>query len=302
MSKIIFLGTPSFAVPIIEKILNNNINILAVFTQPPRKSNRGQKKLKSPVHLFAEKNNLEVRTPIKIYEDYNFINNLNFDLGIVVAYGQIIPKKVINTCKFGFINVHASLLPKYRGAAPIQRSIINSEKTTGISIMKLSENLDAGPICNKYEVEINKNDNFLSLSNKLSYLAKNKIIENINSILSGNAIFKEQKHENATFAKKISKIEGKINWKEDAKKIFAKVNGLNPSPGVWFEFENKRYKILKSEVSNLFGTPGTVLDNIFTVACAVGSLRIIEIQKEGKKSQNSKEFLIGSKIKKGSKL
>ena len=302
MTKIAFLGTSLFSVPILNRIIKRKIDILTVFTQPPNKSKRGQKILKSPVHTFSDSNGLNVRTPKNIDKDYKFINDNNLDLGIVVSYGQLIPKNIIDKFKFGLLNVHASLLPKYRGAAPIQRSIINSEKITGISIMKVNEKLDNGPVCNQYQIKIDKNDNYLSLSKKLSHLGADKIVENIKLVLSNKAIFIKQNHSEATYAKKIIKSEGKIQWNENAKKICAKVNGLYPSPGAWFEFKNERYKILKSETSLLNGKPGEVLDNILTVGCGINSIRILELQKQGKKPQKTKDFLLGSKIKLGSFL
>ena len=215
MNKVIFLGTPDFAVPVLQTLINNNINIKTVFTQPAKKSNRGQKIFKSPVHLFAEKYNLIIKTPKNIENEENYIKSMDIDLGIVVAYGQIIPENVLNSCKLGFINVHASLLPKYRGAAPIQRSLINLEKFTGISFMKINKTLDSGPICNQYKIKIEDKDNYKTLMLKLGNLSADKIIENLNLVFSKKANFKKQNHKDATYAKKINKSEGKINWNDN---------------------------------------------------------------------------------------
>lgn len=302
MNKIIFLGTPGFAVPILDKIKKNKYEIISVFTQPPKKSSRGQKVLKSAVQLYAENFKLDVKTPENIKNEENFIKDSKIDLGIVVAYGQIIPKKILNSCKYGFINIHASLLPKYRGAAPIQRSLINLDKFTGISIMKINSKLDSGPVCNQYKIPIGNNDNLKTLSEKLSQLGANNIIRNIELICSENAKFKEQDHSIASYANKIQKQEGKINWNENAKNIIGKINGLFPNPGVWFEFQKERYKILKSEFSEVSGKPGEVLDDILTVGCGNHSIKIKEIQKQGKKIQKTLDFLRGNKIKKGSLL
>jgi len=299
MHKIIFLGTPNFAVPILDRIVKNELEIICVFTQPPKRSNRGQKILKSPVHNYAEKLNLKIKTPENIKQEENFIKTAKFDLGIVVAYGQIIPVSILESCKYGFINIHASLLPKYRGAAPIQRSLINLEKFTGISFMKLNNVLDSGPICNQYKIPINKNDNSETLSKKLSELSADKIIHNIKLILSNKATFLDQMHNEASYAEKINKKEGKIDWSESAQNILGKINGLFPYPGAWFEFKNERYKIVKSELSKLTGKPGEVLDDLLTVGCGKNSIKILEIQKQGKKIQNTGSFLLGNKIKKG---
>ena len=298
MSKIVFMGTPQFAVPILKKI-NQKYKINCVFTLPPSKSNRGQKFTKSPIHICAEELNLEIKTPKKIDEEYKYLKELNLDLVIVVAYGQLISKKILDLSKKGFLNIHASLLPKWRGAAPIQRSILNNEKKTGISFMKIDEKLDSGPVCNKYTIDILDQDNAEILSEKLSYLSTEKILENMQKVLDGEAIFKEQDQAKATYAKKIQKIEGKIDWNNSARKIIAQINGLYPKPGAWFELNNKRYKILKAKINKQSATIGEVIDEQMTIACGENSINIIEIQKEGKNPQLIKEFLLGNKVRKG---
>ena len=302
MTNIIFLGTSEFAVPILKKIVKSGIKVSMVFSQPPRKSKRGQKINKSPIHKTSDELNLKISTPNKIIEDFELIQSLNVDIAIVVAYGQIITEGLLNLSKFGFINVHSSLLPKYRGAAPIQRCLINSEKYTGISIMKINSKLDSGPVCNKYKIAIKKNENYLSLSKRLSELGAEKIIENITNILQSKLEFKDQDHQSATYAKKITKSEGKINWNFQASKIQASINGLYPSPGAWFEFNNERYKILKSKVLYIQGEPGMVIDDQLVVGCGKNSLQIIELQRQGRKPQMTNQFLLGSKIGKNSIL
>ena len=298
MSNIVFLGTPQFAEPILKKI-NQKYKINCVFTQPPSKSNRGQKFTKSPIHTCAEELNLEIKTPKKIDEEFEYLKELNLDLVIVVAYGQLISKKILDLSKKGFLNIHASLLPKWRGAAPIQRSILNNEKITCISFMKINEKLDSGPICSKYKLEISDQDNTEILSEKLSNLSAKKIFENVQKILKDEAIFEDQNEAQATYAKKIKKNEGKINWKEDAYIILAKVNGLYPKPGCWFNFENNRYKILKAVLSGQNKKPGEILDEKLTISCGSKSIKVIKIQREGKKPQSVEDFLLGSKLKKG---
>ena len=201
--------------------------------------------------------------------------------------------------KKGFLNIHASLLPKWRGAAPIQRSILNSETKTGISFMKIDEKLDSGAVCNKYSIDILDQDNTETLSEKLSYLSTEKILENVQKVLEGEAKFKEQDHAKATYAKKIQKVEGKLDWNNSARKIIAQINGLYPKPGAWFELNNKRYKILKAKINKQSGKIGEVIDEQMTIACGENSINIIEIQKEGKNPQLIKEFLLGNKVRKG---
>ena len=299
------MGTPMFAVPILKSLYQNGYNISCVYTQPPQKSKRGQKINKSPIQGISETLNLEYRTPpvINNEEEYNFLNSLDADLAIVVAYGQIIPKKFLSLTKTGFINIHASLLPKWRGAAPIQRSIMNLDQETGISIMRIAEKLDTGPVCNNYKIQLNENLNALEISEKLSNLAAEKILDNVDDILEDKANFVEQDHLNATYASKIQKTEGQINWDENAEKIIGKINGLYPSPGAFFMFNGERYKILKAQVGRAQGTPGSVLSDNLEIACGNNqSIVIKEIQRQGKRPQNIGEFIQGSQIKKGSNI
>ena len=299
------MGTPMFAVPILKSLYQNGYNISCVYTQPPQKSKRGQKINKSPIQGISETLNLEYRTPpvLNNEEEYNFLNSLDADLAIVVAYGQIIPKKFLSLTKTGFINIHASLLPKWRGAAPIQRSIMNLDQETGISIMRIAEKLDTGPVCNNYKIQLNENLNALEISEKLSNLAAEKILDNVDDILEDKANFVEQDHLNATYASKIQKTEGQINWDENAEKIIGKINGLYPSPGAFFIFNGERYKILKAQIGRAQGNPGSVLSDNLEIACGNNqSIIIKEIQRQGKRPQNIGEFIQGSQIKKGSKI
>jgi len=302
--KIIFMGTPLFAVPILKSLYQNGYQISVVFTQPPQKSQRGQKINKSAIQGISETLNLNFRCPQTLKdnnEEYEFIKNLEADLAIVVAYGQIIPKKFLDLTKKGFINIHGSILPKWRGAAPIQRSIINLDEETGISIMKIEEELDSGPISNIYKIKLDKNENAQEISEKLSLLAAEKIADNVDEILDGKAKFFDQDHTKATYAKKLNKTEGKINWNENALNIIGKINGLFPSPGAFFNFNGERYKVLKAEIGSGIGATGEVLSEKLEIACGNNqSIKVIEIQRQGKRSQKVGEFMLGSQIKKGS--
>jgi len=304
-NKIVFMGTPMFAVPILKSLYQNGYPISVVYTQPPRKSKRGQKINKSPIQGLSETLNLEFRTPKLIKnnkEEYDYLKKLDADIGIVVAYGQILPAEILNLTKKGFINIHASLLPTWRGPAPIQRSIMNLDKKTGISIMKISEKLDTGPLCNSYSLDILKNENAESLSDRLSLLAAEKILDNIDLILEDSAVFIDQETSKATYANKIIKSEGRIDWKNSAEVIIGKINGLYPSPGAWFIFKGERYKVLEAEITNTTGEPGIVLNDNLEIGCNNKSVKILNIQREGKKPQKVIEFMLGSKIKKGSNL
>ena len=306
LKKIVFMGTPFFAVPILKSLYQNGYSVSVVYTQPPQKSKRGQKINKSPIQGISETLKIEYRTPISLKnnkEEYNYLKKLNADIAIVVAYGKIIPKEYLSLVKKGFINIHASLLPKWRGAAPIQRSIMHLEKETGVSIMRIVEKLDTGPVCNSYKIDIMSDDNSEIIAEKLSLLAAEKILDNIDEILEDKIEFKEQNHNEATYAAKIEKTEGQINWRETAESIIGKINGLYPSPGAFFIYNGERYKILKARLSLGNGNVGEVLDNLLEISCGnKKSVKILEIQRQGKRPQNISEFMLGSQIKKGSNL
>jgi len=300
------MGTPLFAVPILKSLYQNGYSVSVVYTQPPQKSQRGQKINKSPIQGMSETLKIEYRTPSSLKnnkEEYNYLKELNADIAIVVAYGQIIPLEYLSLVKKGFINIHASLLPKWRGAAPIQRSIMNLEKETGVSIMKIGEKLDTGPVCNSYKIEIMDNDNAEIISERLSALAAEKILDNIDEILEDKIEFREQNHNEATYANKIEKTEGQIKWSETAENIIGKINGLYPSPGAFFIHKGERYKILKADLASSTGENGEVLNNYLEISCGnKKSIKVLEIQRQGKRPQNINEFMLGSQIKKGSNL
>ena len=302
--RIVFMGTPEFSVSALKSLVNSNHKVLAVYSQPANKAHRGQKIIPSSVEMFAKKCSLHLRTPVILDndEEYNFLKSLKPDIVIVIAYGKIIPKRFLNLSKYGFINVHASLLPKWRGAAPIQRSIMNLDNQTGVSIMKIVEELDAGPVMHQDKIQINEKIDTLTLSKVLSKLGANSILNAINKIEKGEARFKEQNHSEATYAKKISKEEGRINWNQSAKKVLAKINGLNPNPGAWFQYKNERFKVWKAEIVNKNSDTGKIIDDQLTIACDEQSIKILEIQKEGKSRQLTDQFLLGNKIKYGESI
>ena len=302
--KIVFMGTPEFSVPTLKLLLKSEHRILVVYSQPPTKAHRGQKISSSSVENFAKKKALNVRTPLTLDsdEEYDFMKNLKPDIVVVIAYGKIIPKRFLNLAKYGFINVHASLLPKWRGAAPIQRSIMSLDSETGISVMRVVEELDAGPVMYQAKIVINENTDTQTLTQVLSQLGAKALLDSINKIENGKAKFKEQNHNQATYAKKISKAEGKIEWNESAKKVLAKINGLNPNPGAWFEYKNERYKVWKAEIVNKSGKIGTILNDQLIVSCKDQAVQILEIQKEGKSRQTTEQFLLGNKINQGENI
>ena len=299
------MGTPIFSVPILKNIYQNGYEVSAVYTQPPRKSSRGQKFEKSPIHSFAETINYDVRTPNQLKnnkDEYEYFKNLDLDMVIVVAYGIIIPKEFLSLSKNGFINLHASILPQWRGAAPIQRAIMRQDTKTGISVMRINEKLDEGDISHIFNINIEENENAESLSEKLSTLASEKISEVIDSILDKEVNFIPQDHSRATYAEKIKKTEGLIDWNDKAKNIIGKINGLYPYPGGYFIYKGERFKILKAQRGFKKDQPGKVISNDLEISCGENSIKILEIQREGKKPQKINEFILGSQIEKGTNL
>jgi len=302
--KVVFMGTPEFSVPSLQALIKNKFDILSVYTQPPARAKRGQKIEATPIEKFAKKNKINSKSPINLNsaEELEAFKKLSADIVVVVAYGQIIPNFFLDKAKFGFINLHASLLPKWRGAAPIQRAIMNEDKTVGVSIMRIEEKLDSGPVLSSKEIELDKEITHGEIEKKLSTMGADLIIESLKVIESGSAKFIEQEHSQATYAKKIKKNETKINWNLDANKVLAHIHGLSPNPGAWFEHKNERFKVIRAKKSLVGGRPGVHLDEKLTIACKSDSIQILEIQRQGKKKQTSKDFLLGKKISKGLSL
>ena len=302
--KIVFMGTPEFSLPTLEALIENKFNVVSVYTQPPTKSKRGQKINVSPIEEFSKKNKINFKNPINLNsdEELKIFKELSPDIVVVVAYGQIISKIFLNIAKFGFINIHASLLPKWRGAAPIQRAIMNGDKKIGVSIMKIEEKLDRGPVLASKEIELGQNATHGEIEKTLSVMGANLLVENLKRLERGNSKFTGQVHSEATYAKKIDKGETKINWSLDATKVLAHIHGLSPIPGAWFEYENERFKVLRAKISTVNGKPSYVLDDNLTVACKSNSIQILELQRQGKNKQTAKEFLLGKKINSGSIL
>lgn len=298
------MGTPEFSLRSLESIVNSNYKILSVYSQPPKKKHRGQKIKISPVHKLAKKFNIQIRTPENLdsLTEYNYLKKIKPDVVIVVAYGKLIPEKILNIPNILFLNVHASLLPKWRGAAPIERSILNKDKETGVSIMKIVSELDAGPYLKQVKIKLKKDSQFGDIYKKLSQVGADALIASLKIIESGKTNFINQDHKKSTYAKKIQKEETKIDWNQSANNILAKINAFSPNPGAWFNFKNKRIKIIKADETEKTGEAGMVIDQNFIIGCSTNSIKILELQKEGKRAMKIDEFLIGNKISIGEKL
>jgi methionyl-tRNA formyltransferase len=299
--QILFMGTPNFAVPILKSLHQSEHKILEIYTQPPKKKNRGQKINLSPIHEYSNEIKIPVRHPITLetQEELDHIKKINPDIVIVVAYGKILPLKFLNLKNIMFINIHASLLPKWRGAAPIQRAIMNLDGETGISIMKIIPKLDAGPILLKSKISISKESNYEELSNQLSKLGSKLILDSLDLIKNKKSKFIDQNDNDATYAKKIEKSESKINWNQEAKSIIAKINALYPNPGSWFELKGSRIKVIKAIEVKANGLAGDIINKDFTIACNKNAIKILDLQKEGKNKISAKEFLKGNNLEVG---
>ncbi len=302
--KIIFMGTPEFSVPILESLHQSNHKIIEVYTQPPTKKNRGQKVHFSPVHIFSKENNIPVRHPIHINtnEELEHIEKLKADVVIVVAYGKILPRSLLNLKNLKFINIHASLLPKWRGSAPIHRAIMNSDRETGISIMKIIPKLDAGPVMMSSKIKIQKDANYEKLSKQLSKMGSELIITSLKLLENKKEKFIEQNEKDATYAKKVSKDESQINWNETAGQIIAKINALHQNPGCWFYLDGLRIKITRAIEVNGNGAPGEIIDENFVIACGKKAIKILELTRQGKQNMSASNFLKGNKIPIGTNL
>ena len=295
-SNIIFMGTPDFAIPALKEI-NKYFKLSCVISQPAKKAKRGHNILKSPVQNFAEQNKLIIKTPNRIEDEYNYLKEVNIDLAVVVAYGQIIPSKILKLSKNGFINIHASLLPKWRGAAPIQRSIMSGENITGITIMKIEKELDSGPILLSKSIK-SGNLTFGQLEKSLSELGSKVIVDCINKVLSGTAEYIPQNKIGVSYAKKITKLDEKIDWNENAENIIFKINALNPKPGAYFDYKNEKIKVYSAKISDLTSRkPGMIIDSKkIIISCKDRSIEILELQRSGKKIQLKENFILGFKF------
>ena len=305
--KIAFMGTPEFSVPTLQSLISFGHDIRAVYTQPPRPAGRGKKNKVSPVQSLAELNGLTVKTPhsLKTDEEQEYFEKLGLDAAIVVAYGLILPKTFLEVPRLGCINIHASLLPRWRGAAPIQRAIMAGDTKTGVTIMQMDEQLDTGPIFTASEVEITDQTTSETLHQSMANLGACIINKTLKDINSKNLRAIEQSTSGISYADKLSRDEGYVDWNKSAEEIEKLVRALYPWPGAWTEIDGSRIKIFESKVipaSKQTFPPGTIIDNKLTISCGRNSLRLVRLQKQGKKIMNTEEYLNGNPISKGTNL
>ncbi|MCG7522111.1 methionyl-tRNA formyltransferase [Ruegeria sp. Ofav3-42] len=300
--RVIFMGTPDFSVPVLDALVEAGHEIAAVYCQPPRPAGRGKKDRPTPVHARAEALGLTVRHPdsLKSAEEQDAFEALNADVSVVVAYGLILPQPILDAPKQGCLNIHASLLPRWRGAAPIHRAIMSGDAQTGICIMQMEAGLDTGPVLLREETDIGIEETTDQLHDRLSVMGANLIVEALRDL--PNLTPEPQPEVGVTYAAKIDKAEARIDWSRTAVEVDRQIRGLSPFPGAWTEFEGARIKLLASRMAEGQGIPGQVLDDALTVACGEGAVDLLRLQRAGKGAQDKETFLRGLSIPAGSRL
>lgn len=298
------MGSPAFALPQLEALIAAGHEIACVYSQPPRPAGRGKQERQTPVHAFAASRGIEVRTPksLKSAEEQGAFAALKLDLAIVVAYGLILPKPILDAPRLGALNLHASLLPRWRGAAPIQRAIMAGDRITGVQVMRMEEGLDTGAVLASVETPIDVDDNTSTLHDRLAALAAPLLIETLRELEAGRAIETPQSEEGVTYAHKITPAEARIDWTRPAREVDWHIRGLAPQPGAWFELNGARIKVLHSRVGLGNGAPGEALDDALLIACGEGALRLLTVQREGRGPLDAAEFLRGVQVPAGTHL
>lgn len=303
--RLVFLGTPDFAVASLARIVEDGHEVATVYSQPPRRAGRGMTLRASPVARFAEGRGLPVRTPasLKAEEEQAAFASLQADAAVVVAYGLLLPAAILEAPRLGCYNVHASLLPRWRGAAPIQRATMAGDPVTGVSIMRMSQGLDEGPVCLAESVPIGPGTTAGELHDHLAALGASLMSRALASLAGGGLDCTPQATEGVTYARKIDKGETRIDFTQDHETVLNHIHGLSPHPGAWFALPaGPRVKVLKAEVSDGSGSPGTVLDGSLSVACGAGAVRLLVLQREGKSPASAPDFLRGLAMPPGTKL
>jgi methionyl-tRNA formyltransferase len=305
---IVFMGTPDFSVPVLDAVVAAGHRALAVYSQPPRPAGRGMAEVKSPVHRRAEALGIEVRTPVNFKSDTDreAFAALNADAAVVVAYGLLLPNAVLEATRLGCFNVHASKLPRWRGAAPIQRAIMAGDTVTAVNIMRMEQGLDTGPVCLGRDVSIRPDMTAGELHDELSKLGATLMVEALAKLESGGLQCAPQSSDGVTYASKIDKRETRIDFNRPANDVVNHIRGLSPYPGAWFEVElggkTERIRILAATETDGAAEPGMLVDDHLTIACGVGAIRIERLQRAGKQPMSAEEFLRGTRLAAGVRL
>jgi methionyl-tRNA formyltransferase len=305
--RVIFMGTPDFSVPTLRAIVAAGHEVVAVYTQPPRPAGRrGLELTPSPVEREAGRLSLEVRTPVSLKDEseQSRFRALDADVAVVVAYGLLLPKAILEGTRLGCYNGHASLLPRWRGAAPIQRAIMAGDRETGMMIMRMDEGLDTGPVALAEQIAIGPDQTAGKLHDRLMDAGAELMVRALDELERERLTLRPQSSDGVTYAKKIDKAETRIDWTRPAEDVHNRIRGLSPFPGAWCEIEAggkpERLKLLRSAMADAKGAPGEILDDHLTVACGDGAIRLVELQRAGGRPVTAQEFLRGSKAGKGS--
>ena len=303
--RVVFMGTPDFSVPTLSEIVGAGHDVVGVYTQPPRPAGRGMEARKSPVHAFAEEAALSVFTPksLRRPDVQQEFAALRPDVAVVVAYGLILPKAILDTPPLGCLNLHGSLLPRWRGAAPIQRAVMAGDKETGVMVMKMEEGLDTGPVALADRLSIGPDATAGEIHDHLSLMGASMMLRALSLLEKGTLTFTPQPGEGVTYAAKISKEETRIDWSKPGLEVHNMIRGLSPHPAAWFEAllggKPERVKVLRSVLVPGKGEPGLLLDAHLTVACGSQAVRLTKVQRAGKRAMGGADFLRGFPIGKG---
>ena len=300
--RLAFMGTPEFAATALRALIDAGHDIVCVYSQPPKPSGRGHKVTKSAVQLLAEQNSIEVRTPrsLKNVDEQKLFADLDLDVAVVAAYGLILPSPILSAPRYGCINIHASLLPRWRGAAPIHRALLAGDNETGIAIMQMDAGLDTGDVLAMQSIPITHEAITPQLHDALAALGGRMIVGTLANIDALQP--QQQPDDGVTYAHKLTKDESRVDWQKSAVEIDRQIRALNPWPGVVFSYNNETFKILTADIVEATGAPGTLLDQDFSIACGTDALRIIKIQRAGKAPAQGADFLRGFPIAAGTLL
>jgi methionyl-tRNA formyltransferase len=302
--RLAFMGSPAFALPALEALIEADHEIVCVYTQPPRPAGRGKQARPTPIHAFAAARGIEVRTPksLKNAEAQAAFAALNLDAAIVVAYGLILPQAILDAPRLGAFNLHGSLLPRWRGAAPIQRAIMAGDPVSGVQVMRMEAGLDTGPVLASAETAIEADDTTATLHDRLAAMGARLLVDTLAEIERGAAKETPQREEGVTYAHKITPSETRIDWTKPAREVDCMIRGLSPSPGAWFELNGVRMKALLSRLGQGAGAPGEALDDALLIACGEGAVRLLRVQREGRAPMEADAFLCGQPVAAGSRL
>jgi methionyl-tRNA formyltransferase len=302
--RLAFMGSPEFAVPTLEAILAAGHDVACVYSQPPRPAGRGKELRRTAVHEAAERHGIEARTPVtfKAVADREAFAALKLDVAIVVAYGLLLPQPILDAPRLGCFNLHGSILPRWRGAAPIHRAVMAGDRITGVQVMKMEAGLDTGPVMLTATTLITEDDTTGDVHDRLSVLGAGLMVKALADLEAGPVKLTSQTEDGVTIATKVSSAEAQINWNKPAGKVSAHIRGLSPQPGAWFEMDGVRIKALHARAETGSGEPGDVLDDNLLIACGKGAVRITRLQRAGKGQMTADEFQRGARIGKGRRL